>query len=167
MKRVLVAAMIFISLSASAQQERKYGDWSTDHSVQGFQIASTSNSSGSTTGIICNLENEACDAFIAMGIGCENEAKYPLMLNSPIGATYASSKCLHIGKMQILVVAEFGSMVNAFEGGGEIGFAVPMQSGQFRVSRFSTTGATPAIKDAKTLPSTNKYKKTKLGDQSL
>jgi hypothetical protein len=166
MKTILAAMLIAAALPAAAQKEKKFGDWITDYSLKGFQIASTSNPSGSTTGIICNLEKEGCDAFIVMGLDCDNGEAYPMMLSTAVGAASLSSKCLHIGKMQILVIDEFSAMVGAFESGSEIGFALPMKGGQFRVSRFSTAGAVPALKEART-PPPSKNKKSKLGDQTL
>lgn len=58
--------------------------------------------------------------------------------------------------MPLFVVEEFDAMMSAFESGGEIGFAMPLASGQFRVVRFSTAGATPAIKAARQLQPANK-----------
>ncbi|GAC1425464.1 MAG: hypothetical protein NVSMB6_26080 [Burkholderiaceae bacterium] len=41
-------------------------------------------------------------------------------------------------------------MLRAYESGVEIGFAMPLESGRFRLFRFSTAGAVAAVKDAQT-----------------
>lgn len=58
--------------------------------------------------------------------------------------------CTVIGKDKYYVLDDFEVSIQAFESGGEIGFAMPMANGKFHVVRFSTIGATPAIKAART-----------------
>lgn len=52
-----------------------------------------------------------------------------------------------------MIIDEFELMITAFESGDKVGFASPLKSGQFQVVRFSTVGATAAIKDARNPPS--------------
>jgi hypothetical protein len=158
---LLCVAVLMTGLSTKAQQVNTYGDWKKDFSIQGLQIANTSNSSGATTGVLCNLKNNSCDAYLALNVSCENEHVYPMMINSAVGAFPLTVKCMYFGDLQLYIANEFSSMIEAFESGGEIGFAMPMQGGQYRVVRFSTVGATAAIKEVRTPPKSEQKKGVK------
>jgi hypothetical protein len=153
MKKHLLTCLAFVGLctshSALAQTPNR---WHVDKSLSGFQIAKVVNSGNSAAGIICNLTNEACDAYLTTDVGCEEDEKIPLMINSSIGAFQITAKCMIFSQIKLLVIVEFDNAIQAFESGGEIGFAMPMISGQFRVIRFGTVGAKVAINSARTRP---------------
>lgn len=164
---LLVSFALLLSGSAAGQQAITYGHWVMDNSVTGFQIAKTINENAAATGVFCSLETQSCDAYITLDVGCEDGEPYPMMINSSLGAYSLTTKCMHIGKLKFFVASEFESMIQAFESGGEIGFAMPMQNGQFKVVRFSTVGATPAIKQARSLSSHNKQKIKRRAEENL
>lgn len=164
---VLLSSTLFLCGTAAAQQAKSYGNWIVDNSIAGVQIAKTINESAAATGVFCNLESQSCDAYLTLDVGCEDGEPYPMMINSSVGAYPLTTKCMHLGKLKFFVASEFESMIQAFESGGEIGFAMPMQNGQFKVVRFSTAGATPAIKAARTLPSSNKQKIKRRAEENL
>lgn len=141
------------SIAISAEQ---YGDWSVDKSIPGVQIANTKNDSDSTLGVICLVVTKDCSAYMLSNNGCDENSTYPMMINSTVGAFPITSVCTQIEKLKILVINEFDNAKNAFESGGEIGFAVPLNDGKFKVVRFSTSGAVAAIKNAMLLPVASK-----------
>ncbi len=147
MKKIILLLSILAS-TAYAQQ----AVWINDNSLPGYQFARITNAEGSTAGYVCNIANKACDAYLFSGASCEEGELYPLMVNSPLGAYSMTAKCLTLGKYQLLIMVENKSAVEAFQSGGEIGFALPMASGAFKVFRFTTAGATAAIEAARTLP---------------
>ena len=81
-----------------------------------------------------------------------------MMINSPVGAFPVTTTCAKFPGPEksppdvMNVITEYGAARAAFESGGTVGFVLPLQSGQFKVLRFSTVGATAAIADAMTLP---------------
>lgn len=122
------------------------------HKETGVQIASTTNDTGSVTGILCNTDKEACVAYISLTITCEEGHFYPLMSNSSVGSFIFTSTCTIFRGAKYFVLDDFENAIQTFESGGEIGFAMPMASGHFRVIRFGTAGATAAIKEARKPP---------------
>lgn len=148
----LVALLIMLVFTSITYAQQKIGAWQVVLDTPGIQIAKTINDSNSVAGIICFTLDNSCSAYISADIGCEENAKYPLMVNAKTGASTLNTTCLTLSKVQYLIIEEFSSAVAAFESGGEVGFAVPMQSGKFRVVRFDCTGATAAIRQARTLP---------------
>lgn len=154
--RVLVAAVFLLVSTCAAADSKRYGAWTVDTSIPGFQIATTTDDADSAAGVICNREVNGCEAYVAPDIRCTNGADYPLMLNSSLGAFAMTSKCMHIGDFHVLITDSFDNMINAFESGGEIGVAIPMANGEFRVARFSTVGAVAAIKAARAKPAAEK-----------
>jgi hypothetical protein len=136
--------------------------WVNDNNIPGVQIARVTNPQGATAGIVCDLSSESCDAYVATSTSCEEDALYPIMINSPVGAFPITGKCLTLGKVQVLVIQEYGSAIGAYQSGGEIGFALPMASGLFKVFRFATAGATQAIDAARTRPAPSKTGKRRL-----
>lgn len=106
-------------------------------------------------------------AYIVTSSACTPGAKYPMMINSAVSAAAVTTEC---AKLQGInpsrgdtynVFSEFGVVRSAYESGGEIGFAIPLESGAFRVLRFSTKGATQAIRGAMTLPEKRKPAKSR------
>ena len=151
-KSIFATALVWFCAGVIAQ-DRSSGDWNVIKSVLGLQIANVK-SGENTTGVVCYLDKQVCEAYVALGNSCDDGGKYPLLLNTPTGAFPLVATCRHLSPtMKILVIEEFGQMISAFESGGEIGFATPMKNGQFKVVRFSTVGATAALKDARSLPS--------------
>lgn len=147
-----------VSLSVTAQQTSfTVGDWSVDKSLDGVQIAKVTTGSGkSTVGILCFISSQNCIAYLYSGNSCDVGAKIPMMINSSVGAFHITTECKAMPGSTtefVNVIDDFGNAKQAFESGGEVGFVLPLRSGEFRAIRFSTSGATAAIKNVMTLPS--------------
>lgn len=140
------------------------------HTVDDIQVARTVNNTGSIVGVLCNTSEDGCVAYIAINSTCDVGESYPMMVNSSVGAIPLVATCTIWGKSKYLVFDDFEGVILAFETGGEIGFAMPMASGQFRVIRFGTIGAIKAIAKARARPknkTTNKTTNKNLSDQSI
>lgn len=149
---------MFCFSSAVYADKQIIGDWVLD--VGGgtsYAEAFTGNDSGSTFGLLCTSAD--CLFYIDMNLKCTEGGKIPMLINSSSGSTYISSTCVHLrSKTEIRYVTAIkdADVVTAISKGKVIGFAVPLESGQFKVVRFSLDGAVTATKEAvsrsKTLP---------------
>lgn len=146
--------LLVISLNAEADQ--KFGDWIFRDALENIQVANSTNSSNNTAGIICFLKTGNCSAYLATDAACESGADYPMMINSSIGSFSINSTCTEIAGSKFLVINQFAESKAAFESGGIVGFVLPMESGNFKVMRFSTKGATAAIGRAMTISEKDK-----------
>lgn len=160
--KIKVAFALILSLLALAVNASPI--WTTDNTIKDMQIAKVTNATGQTAGVICFIEAAGCEAYVALDATCDNGEYYPLMINSPVGAYPIRGKCTNVGNTQVLAIQEFDNAIEAFQSGDEIGFALPMASGAFKVVRFPTAGATLAITRARTLP---KKKETQSRNRSV
>lgn len=146
----LIITLLIALILPTVSFAQKIGSWQVVLETPGMQIAKTTNDSNSVAGVICFASDKSCNAYINADVGCEENAKYPLMINAKTGANSVVATCITLDKTQFLVINELNVAVAAFESGGEVGFAVPMQNGKFRVVRFDCVGATAAIRQANT-----------------
>ncbi|GBG15385.1 outer membrane protein assembly factor BamA [Novimethylophilus kurashikiensis] len=142
--------LISFSLPVSALAANQIGDWVLNDGLEGVKIANVTNSDGSTAGVICNTNS--CDAYFTTSSNraCDNGDKYPVLINSSVGAAAVNSVCREIGNIKIMQLTDTNAAISAFESGGDFGIALPLASGNFRSARFSTKGATQAIRWAST-----------------
>lgn len=161
MQKVFCIVIVFFGVLASfdiAGQDFKSGDWFVYKSIEDMQIANVRNESGAVTGVVCLVSANSCFAYIATETTCEPKGKYPFMINSPTGAHTLMGTCLTAPWAEkekpafLYSFDEFASTIAAYESGGTVGFVTPMKNGEFRVFRFSTVGATAAIKAARERP---------------
>lgn len=147
-RTILITSMLGVMATNPAFAQKRIGSWELVLDTPGMQVAKTVNDSGSVAGVICLTSTGACSAYVGSDLACEENGKYPMMINAPTGAHLATATCMTIAKAQYLILEEYSTAIAAFESGGLIGFALPMQSGKFEVLRFSTSGATAAIREA-------------------
>jgi hypothetical protein len=102
-----------------------------------FAIVSTTNESGSAFGMVCGT---TCVWFVNFQKHCEAGHDYPAMVNAAGGAYAIQLRCYHLDQRWLLTFAVDDDSVDTIKKGGEIGFAFPLDSGQFGVSRFSLAG---------------------------
>lgn len=146
MKLTIFLIAIVFSVPALSQQK---GTWKITIDKTS-QLAETTNDSNSSAGVLCFTSDKSCAAYISADIGCDENSKYPLMINAKTGANSLTATCMTFAKTQFLIIGDLNMAVAAFESGSDVGFAIPMQSGQFRVVRFNSVGATAAIRQART-----------------
>ena len=125
----------------AASKPVSYGRWVVIRDGEWVE-ASTDNGSGSEFGLLCSA---ACMIYLDFRTECEDGHDYPAMINSGAGAVSISMRCHHYGERPIFITEASGHYFDMIEGGNEIGFAFPLEGGQFRVARFSTRGGSEAI----------------------
>lgn len=149
MPPLLAAVALFCGLSlGSAQAGETYGSWSValgDNSE--FIYAATMNDSGALLGQFCYPDSGKCLWMLGMKTTCETGSEYPVLANTDTGAIQLKITCsgpLSNG-FYLYAFTEFDAVDAAVAGGTRIGFAVPLQTDQFRVVRFLLSGAAAAI----------------------
>lgn len=110
-----------------------YGDYTAAH---------TTNESGSRFGVMCG---QSCIVYLNLQIDCEKGVTTPAMVNSKAGAYPITLRCHHIDDRRLFSAELTDDYIDVLDSGGEIGFAVPLASGRFGVSRYSLTGSIDAI----------------------
>jgi hypothetical protein len=124
----------------------KIGDWVITYISKDSAISSVKNDGGATLGSICT--KTGCTPFFNPNIKCDDGGSYPILINSPSLSFNVLSVCAKLTDTYIYVIPDSDSLREAFAVGGVLGIAFPMQSGEFRVSRFSLTGAARSIAQA-------------------
>lgn len=118
-----------------------YGAWKA-YDFGTFTMASTVNESESAFGAVCGSD---CAWFVNFAIECTEGHKYPAMINSPAGSYPIELRCYHLNDLTLMVFDMDDASLGMLEKGGEAGFAVPLESGKFKVSRFSLGRAAEAV----------------------
>jgi hypothetical protein len=134
-----------INISVAPQSERpheRYGDWTATDVGGGIYMATTANNVGSVFGTMC--EKNTCFAFMNPSIGCNPSDQYPALINAPGGAFSVLVTCEKFGDLLIYDFDIGDQLSEAMAVGGVLGIAFPMASGEFKVARFSLTGAARA-----------------------
>lgn len=138
MRRNLSA--LLLAMAASVAHAQEYGQWYVSRlDSENAVIAMSLNDSGSALFKMC--DSESCFWFMASNTTCEADAMYPAMLNSSAGATSLQLTCRPNKKTPgRYVIGDPDTIDKAVTGGGTVGVAFPLQSGDFRVSRFKVEG---------------------------
>ena len=143
----VVLILTFTLSAAYATQEQTVGDWIISPG-NGLYEAYTANESGSTLGVICTVDD--CSFYLRAGTSCEKDASYTTLINSDSGAAVYDLKCTPLtinGQLEyVMLIGDLKSFGNVLLNSSTVGFAMPLQSGQFKVSRFSLSGFPNAIK---------------------
>jgi len=130
-----------MTAAAAAAKSTRYGRWTVD--IEGDWVeAWTDNESGSEFGLLCSSD---CMIYLDFRTTCEEGHDYPAMINSDPGALSITMRCHHYEDRQIFITEATEEYIDMVERDGEIGFAFPLDGGQFRVVRFSTRGGYEAI----------------------
>ncbi len=145
MRLFLLLLCLPFAVTAYAE-DRIIGDWVV--SVDGgIYETYTGNESGSTLGLLCTETN--CSFYLRAGITCESEGSYLALINSKNGASSQQLSCAPLtlnGRTEyVILIGDIESFATTVLNSSTIGIAIPMASGQFKVSRFSLRGATKAL----------------------
>lgn len=144
-KVLLAFGMLVGAYGVALAAPQQYGDWVVTLSGE-YQEAYTGNDSGSTFGLFCF--NGACEFYVDSNNPCTENAAIPMLINSETGALSVKSKCVHLnvqrGRTRYVYSIMDTDVIDAISNGQAIGFAMPLESGKFKVVRFSLNGARDA-----------------------
>lgn len=145
--RVMVGAMLgfFVAGGTALGQPQRIGDWTLDLS-DSYGEAFTVNDSGSRFGFLCS--RESCSFYLDFGLSCRRDSRVVMLVNAEAGATYVVSRCVGVragSDVRFIHAIQDRDLLEAVSSGEAVGFAVPMEGGQFRVIRFRLHGAVTAI----------------------
>lgn len=148
MKTILLAMFVML-LSTSSYADtpvKKYADWVVNSSIPGIGLAETYNGSQSTFGYLCIHDTGECQHYLISNNTCEEGQVIEILINSMAGSGSLSGECTKLGGKLALALSDADMINRALEGGGNIGFSIPLDSGKFVSSRFSSVGSVLAIK---------------------
>lgn len=137
--------MLFASVSQSASS----GDWTYGRNDDGsWFYAYTMNDSGAVLGEWCSAGTGNCAWMIGTTTGCEQDSSYPILANADMGSAPIAISCS--GKiagtdLTRYLFTNFKDIESLVRKSQRIGFAMPMQAGQFKVVRFSLSGESNAV----------------------
>lgn len=149
LRLLCVGALVFVSSVAIAAPAQPVGDWYC--SLEGdISEAYTVSDTGAVFGLLCSRSANTCSFYIRSSSTCESGQSSAILENAPSGSANLSGACRPLttasGTIYAIVLSPMKSVVSSLSTDGQvIGFAEPMEGGQFRVYRFSTTGAGSAI----------------------
>lgn len=144
MKSFIGCLIFFFSLTAHAE---KFADWATYNPIDGFGTAETTNQSGSSFGYLCDLQDGTCTYYLIFSQSCAVGDHINLLISTRVGSGTTKAECMELGKGRILAIFEPEVIQLALETGGEVGFAIALDDGNFMSYRFSSQGAILAIKN--------------------
>lgn len=135
-------------LAGIAQAETKVNkDWMWNTDGQDGVYAATANASGRILGQYCYFDDGNCVYTVSFGITCEEGEKFPVLVNSNTGVLNVDIICGHqmTSTENAFYITPFDAIDQTVRNASNIGFALAMESGQFKVIRFSLAGSTYAI----------------------
>lgn len=128
-------------LIASAAHAQQYGSWSVDRLKDDTNTyyAASINEAGGLLGKVCN--KSGCQWIVTASVNCESGAMYTGLLSSAIGAFPLNMQCSPNDKTTgRYVIKEFEVMESSVQKGEQVGIAMALKSGDFRVARYAIGG---------------------------
>jgi hypothetical protein len=147
MVRLIIFAFVMITLAGPCVAEEQFSkDWFWDVSGEEFVYAGTKNGEGRLLGQFCYYSMGSCLYLVSLGINCEQGEKYSSIVNSDSGASGVQLICSEKADNEnLMIIDAFDLIDNMVKEADNIGFAVPMKDGRFKVVRFSLSGSNHAI----------------------
>lgn len=150
MKKFIFLFLTFLSFSSYGQSVRWLQTNATDNS--GDQIAGTLSNDGKSYLVSrCFRNLKKCAIVISAPTKCEKDSEYPMLINSNDGSHHATGICSFNEDKYEYILMPYNTILKLIDkDNGTIGFAMPLESGEFRAYRFSLLGAKKALSDMHT-----------------
>lgn len=167
--RLLAVLFALVAQMASADDKR-FGAWSVGVTTDRDALyAATVNDSNAVLGQYCFISDSNCLWLLGNDVNCEPDGSYVILMNSDYSASALELLCFKADGKSKFAFKSFESIDTAIKESSYIGFAFPMQNGNFKVSRFNLNRAQKAVQfmrsTAEKLPQDSNRKSTK--DQVL
>lgn len=141
-----IVCMVFSSLAAASNPVEIFADWSVIQAKDSVDlIAITHNKEGSYLAFRCFVNTQKCVHVFSASFECKVGAGSPVLINTPASALSIQTTCASNSVVHELMVDDQSQIHEALKQGGVIGFAFPMDSGLFKVVRYSLNGAGEAM----------------------
>lgn len=147
----LFSFCLFLSpatFSEDAYYEHKDWLWS---SADTFNFAITTNSKDELFGQFCYLDDQACYYMLNMRLDCEPGEIYPAMISAKSGTRKTNLVCSDFGEEPTFMLQPFDEIDNLVRTESKFGLVVGLESGQFKVSRFSLKGSTRMVSEMRAM----------------
>ena len=145
----IATSSILLLLTSTCVLSAESGDWTYGRSDdQSMFYAFTTNDSGAILGEWCSAETGNCAWMIGTTTGCEHDSSYPVLANADQGSAPVTISCsgkIEGTELTRYLFTNFKDIENLVRKSQRIGFAMPMQEGQFKVVRFSLSGESNAV----------------------
>lgn len=149
MKTMLIFALLLVVSGNAGAGTTRFGDWFVVRSDNGDQVAGTVKDGGTKLlGYRCYKSLNKCTHILDLDISCENGRRYPVLVNSDYHSLSMPAVCYNENGRSELLLPKFDSIHTILQKARVVGFAVPMNSGLFKVVRFSLDGSSEAMRDA-------------------
>lgn len=147
---LIAALLIATGTGAYATPGATFGDWSLGSTADGQLYAGTTNDSGGMLIKGCDPSKAACYWYLITYTACDVGALSPALINSTLGTATVNLQCdggadLQGGRMYRYQVGNPDLLDSVATGSSNVGIAVGLVDGQFKVYRFSLKGASTAI----------------------
>jgi hypothetical protein len=142
--RYFPALLLLVAANCSAA-------WFEGETDDGILYAATTNDDGQLLAQYCDVSNGTCQWVMITEIGCDvGKTQTPTLVAAPAGGISTTLACLSKFVTAGKTFHKFGfypfdSVDTAFRQTGTVGIAFPMETGQFRVVRFSLSGGAGVI----------------------
>jgi len=144
---LLSALLVYLSPAAFAQE--KFGDWVVSApNGEDFIFAATGNESGRVLAHSCDFRTGDCMWTLTMNMECEQDHVFAILTNVDQGAEHLSLMCIGPNRepnQYTYAFTDFEQIDHIIRNSGKISFAIPLESGEFQVSRFNIKGASAAV----------------------
>ncbi|WP_303761181.1 hypothetical protein [Alcanivorax jadensis] len=147
---ILLLLSTFASLAYAVDIQQRFGAWTVIRANDGIDlIATTANESGSFIGFRCFAKSQECAHVLFADIECTDGGSNPILINSDYSALSMNAFCSKNGANYELLLTPYDDIHRILQKGNDVGFAIPMASGQFKVVRFSLNGSEKAMEYVK------------------
>jgi hypothetical protein len=153
MLRSILAVVLTLAtaFAVTAQgQTLTYGAWQADLGSAAGTEASTVNESGSRFGFVCVVAINQCTYYISAHTTCTPGVASTILINTDAGALSSTITCTNLGGTYYNAIQDTSDLHDLVVKSKNLGIAFPMESGLFKVVRFSLDGAASAIYTAAT-----------------
>ncbi|PAU56727.1 hypothetical protein BZL41_18990 [Pseudomonas sp. PIC25] len=141
-----IVGVAFSSLAAASAVVETFSDWSVIHAKDSVDlIAITQNKAGGYLAFRCFVDTQKCVHVFSAGFECKVGAAVPVLVNTPASALSVQTSCASNSVEYELRVDDQSQIHEVLQQDGVIGFAFPINSGLFKVVRYSLEGASEAM----------------------
>ncbi|MDQ8024274.1 MAG: hypothetical protein REI94_20705 [Moraxellaceae bacterium] len=143
--RLLTIWLVFASQGALADDKR-FGAWAVGATTDKDALyAATVNDSNAVLGQYCFVSDRNCVWLLGNDVNCDTDGSYVILMNSDYSAHTLEIMCFKADGKSKFAFKDFEQIDTAIKKSSYIGFAFPMQNGNFKVSRFNLSGALKAV----------------------